>query len=109
MSLATEGEEALENARDLRIHELIFSTSAPPAVVEVEATGGGVSSLSVAGRKTSDRRTEPKMSCIGMYRKAESSVVMGFHCGRQKGEEIEERGVERGKKVGRFFLKKKRD
>lgn len=71
LSLATEGEVAFENARDLRIHELIFSTSAPPVAAEVEATGGGVSSLSAAGRNTSDRRTEPKMSCIGANRKGE--------------------------------------
>lgn len=47
------GGEALEKTLDLRMQELILSTRVP----------GEVSSPS-GDRRTSDRRTDPKMSCI---------------------------------------------
>lgn len=59
--------EGLEKTLDLRMQELILSTRVPP---------GEASSFSGEVRNTSDRRTDPNMSCICICARACVCVCM---------------------------------
>lgn len=69
MSLGIDGGggEGLAKTRDLRMQELIFSTNVgdDDAAADADADDDDDdSSFSAPVRKTSDRRTDPNMSCI---------------------------------------------